>query len=508
MTEQRHWLLRTGIGIAAVLLVASCGTGPQAGSGGDDKAGGDADPVVLTMADATDPGHPAVQHFIDQVAELSGGSLRIDVTNEWGSFANDAAQQVVRDTAAGEADLAWVWTHAFDTLEIDAFRSLNAPMLIDSYALQEAVIGSDIPAEMLAELDAVGVTGIAVLADGIYKPFAVEGPLLSPADYDGITFTHRRSTTLEEAILALGENPRVAIAHDRTTGLTRGEIQGFEMNLSGYAGGAGQLQYLAPYGTANTNLWANPIALIASPESLADLTDTQREWVMQAGAAASERSSDLVDDDAQLVAQLCETGARFGNASEADMAAMHQAFEPVYTMLERDAQTAEFITRIASLKADIDPEPALNIPAGCTGPSPLATPEEAATSEATGDQTVLDGTYRWTITRDEAVSVADTIPEIRHQLATTPWIFTATLGNGLWTLRVDDAQNVTSVECDISDECSYAIDGDRVAFDWFGSVLEFTFTADENSTLQLHPAGPMPAGDVFVWTTKPWQRID
>ena len=70
---------RLGIGIAGALLLASCAGAEQAA--GSDKAGGDADPVVLTMADFTSGLYyvPAVQHFVDQVAELSDGALRVDV---------------------------------------------------------------------------------------------------------------------------------------------------------------------------------------------------------------------------------------------------------------------------------------------------------------------------------------------------------------------------------------------------------------------------------------------
>ena len=61
----------------------------QQQAGGDNKAGGDDDPVVLTMADATAGLYynDAVQYFVDQVEELLGGALRIDVQSEWGDFA-------------------------------------------------------------------------------------------------------------------------------------------------------------------------------------------------------------------------------------------------------------------------------------------------------------------------------------------------------------------------------------------------------------------------------------
>jgi TRAP-type C4-dicarboxylate transport system substrate-binding protein len=487
MSEQRFWRMRTRVAAGAALLLTTCGAGQQVASGGDDKAGGDSDPVVLTMADATSGGHPAVQYFIDQVAELSDGSLRIDVTHEWGSFAHDYAAQIVRDTAAGEADLAWVWTHAFDTLGIDAFRALSAPMLIDSYPLQQAVIGSDIPGEMLASLDGVGVTGIAVLAEGLHKPIAVDHPLLSPADFEGIMFTTRPSTVYADAVLALGATTEVAIADERTAGLASGEIQGFEMNLSGYAGGAGANQGVAPYGAANLNLWANPIALIANPETLAELTDTQREWIMRAGAAASERSSDIVDVETELLEQLCWGGSRFANASESDLAAMREAFEPVYATLERDAQTADFIARIEELKEATDPGPALDIPADCTGVSPVAVPAADSEGAANGDQSILNGTYRWELTPGN--------------------IFTVTLEDGVWTMGHDEGDGTYTVDCD-SPDCTYTVDGDRIAFHWVGLQLEFTFTADDDGTLHLEPFAGVSADDARVWTTKPWERID
>ncbi len=46
-------------------------------------------------------------------------------------------------------------------------------MLIDSYALQSAVIASDITGRMLGGLSVIGVTGLAVVGGGLRKPIAV-----------------------------------------------------------------------------------------------------------------------------------------------------------------------------------------------------------------------------------------------------------------------------------------------------------------------------------------------
>ena len=55
---------------------------------------------------------------------------------------------------------------------------------------------------------------------------------------------------------------------------------------------------------------------------------------------------------------------------------MREAFQPVYDTLERDPQTADYIARIEELKAATDPGPALDVPADCTGSSPLALPDK------------------------------------------------------------------------------------------------------------------------------------
>ena len=178
--------MASGVYAAILLPAARRSTG-----GGADKAGGAADPVVLRLANTSrDPStglerHPAVQYFVDRVKELSDGAVRIDVVSGWGDQSADAEQQVIRDVAAGEIELGWVGTSVFDTVGVTGFEALTAPMLIDSYPLQQAVLDSDIPAQMLAGLDELGLHGIAVLSDGLRKPIAVSHPLLSPADYRG-----------------------------------------------------------------------------------------------------------------------------------------------------------------------------------------------------------------------------------------------------------------------------------------------------------------------------------
>ncbi len=93
---------------------------------------------------------PAVAFFVSQVARLSGGRLRIDVENyPRGRDGSVDEAGVLRAVADGDADLGWAHTGSFDELGVRAFDALDAPMLIDNYSSETAVIRSD-----LAQADA------------------------------------------------------------------------------------------------------------------------------------------------------------------------------------------------------------------------------------------------------------------------------------------------------------------------------------------------------------------
>ena len=303
-----------------------------------------------------------VAYFVRRVGELSHGEVRIQVRDGWGNYQPDFEQQIVRDVRADKADLAWVGTRVFDTLGVKSFQALTAPMLIDSYPLERAVIASDMPTQMLQSLRPLGVTGLAVLGDGLRKPIAVEAPLLGPADWKGITFQVFRSQGEAEAIRALG-----AIPDDTTPGrLVDGEVQGAEKNLHIYQVGRAYTTGF-PYVTANVSLWPQTVALLANPARLSGLTLQQRRWLTQAAADASARSTGLLDRETAVIAAACGAGAQFANASDAQLAALRTEFGPVYTMLERDPQSKSFIERIQALKRTTPAGPALAIPLSCTG---------------------------------------------------------------------------------------------------------------------------------------------
>ena len=358
--------LRTFTLVAVVAIVAAaCTGGPVSG----DKAGGGGEPVVLRLAEAAADSSTdlAVAEFVRRVDQLSGGDVRIQTLPSWGNEEPAAEQQTVRDIAAGKADLGSVGTRVFDTLGINSFQALGAPMLIDSYALEEAVIASDIPSRMLQGLATLEfkVTGLAVFGDGLRKPIAVQRPLLGLADWQGITFASFRSKAQAEAVHALGARPSDVIGRALTVALRDGQVQGAENNILVYQHGSREA--VAPYVTANVNLWPKTVSLIANPGRFSKLTAQQQGWLRQAARETAMASTRLFEPEDGLVASVCAAGGRLANASEADLKGLQQAFAPVYASLEQDPETKGFIDELQQLKRTTPAGPGLAIPAGCTG---------------------------------------------------------------------------------------------------------------------------------------------
>ena len=488
--KSRAAIAAIGLIPATVILASACSSGAGLGN----KAGPEDQPVVLRMADlnaGTDlRGTPEIQYFVQRVNDLSRGKISVKVVYSVGGLAMNAEQQVVKDVAGGSFDLGFAGTSVFDTLGDPSFQALSAPMLIDSYPLENAVIRSSLPARMMVSLAKLDVTGLAVLGDEMRRPIAVRQPILSLADWRGITFGTYQSKTEDAAVRALGAKPGPGFATARDQALASGALQGFDLNLVFYH----QLsrENVAPYITANVNLWPRTVALFANPGRLAKLSASQRRLVTQAAADAAVHSTGLFQDEDPVVRDICQSGGRFADASAADLQALRQSLAPVYANLEADPQTKAMIGQITAMKRSTPAGPALTIPAGCTGHAPGQTASGFTTTAK------LNGTYRWTMTaRDGTTTTPDVNSEMKY-----PSTFTVTMRNGRWTMRHSGAETMTDNPGD-----TYSVQGDRIRFHWGDGSLTYTYSVDAKGNLDLKAVPPVPPDDAFVWTTHPWTKI-
>jgi TRAP-type transport system periplasmic protein len=387
---------------------------------GLDKAGGRQarQPVVLTLANFGGVSWE-LDGFANNVARLSGGTMRIDIRSGWRQGQAGFENGLIGDVRAGKADLGVVGSRAWDSVGVSSFRALDAPLLIDSYALQDRVVRSPMMGQMLQGLRPLGLAGIGVLPGPLRKPLGIARPLRKPADYAGLRIGVQQSLVADATMRALGAAPVWFPAAGAITGL-----DGIEQQISSIQGN--QYDKAGKYLTANVSLWPRPLVLFANGKAWAALTPAQRGILREAvtGDPAAEtqvvRASERTDTEI-----LCGRGLRFLTASPADMAALRRAVRPVYDQLERDPQARRYIGQIEAMRQGVSAEPA----PGCAPATRLA-----------GKAGPLDGVWRYTDTaadlRAAGASQGDIIPE-------NYGTFTMVIDRGRFAVTQEDQQACT-----------------------------------------------------------------
>jgi len=372
-----------------------------------DKAGDSQarDPAVLTLANFNgDTGE--LDWLQGAVWRLSRGTMRIDIEYRWRRGQVKAENGLIADVRAGKADLGVVGSRAWDSVGVNSFRALGAPLLIDSYALQERVLRSPMTGQMLQGLRPLGLAGIGVLPGPLRKPLGITRPLLKPADYAGLKIGVQQSLVADTTMRAHRATP--------VWFPVSGPITGFgaaELHISSIQGN--QYDKVGKYLTANVNLWPRPLVVFANGKTWASLTPAQRRILGQAVTGNQTAATNVVRDEERTdTATLCRRGLlRFLTARPADLAALRRAVQPVYAQLERDPQTRRYIRQIEAMRRGIPPEAA----PGC-----------GHTARPAGTAGQLDGVYQFT----------DTPAQLRAASGTNPG--EAVPENyGAWTLVLD-----------------------------------------------------------------------
>jgi TRAP-type C4-dicarboxylate transport system substrate-binding protein len=376
--------------LAVLALIGGC-AGP-----GWNKAGGPQarKTVVLTLANFIG-GSGELDGFAAEVQRLSAGAMRIDIESHWRLHQVDFETGLIGDVRAGKADLGVAGSEAWASVGVNGFRALDAPFLIDSYALQDRVVRSPMIGQMLGGLRAAGLAGIGVLPGPLRKPLGITRSLLNPSDYAGLKIGTQQSMVADATMRALGARPVRFGSEGPIAGLGGIEQQISEIQEDEYDKAGGYL-------TANVSLWPRPLVLFASRKTWTALTPAQRRILRRAVADELTAETQVVRAGEQTeTAILCRRGhLRFVTASQADIAALRRAVQPVYDQLQRDPQTRRYIQQIEAMRREISPEPA----PGCAQIPRLA-----------GKAGPLDGVWQFTSTpadlRAAGTPQSDVIPE-------------------------------------------------------------------------------------------------
>ena len=367
------------VAIAATVSFAVAGCG----STGDDRAGGKSSTkaVTLTLANPL-PQPDELRPFVDEVERISDGKIEIKFRNEWLGWPwrrTEAA--LIRDVAAGKADLGWVGSRAWDDVGVTSFDALHAPLAVESYELQRKVLEAGIADELLDGVEQLGLVGLGVLPGPLRKMLGVERPFLQPTDFDGMRVGLNRSQVGSASLRALGAVPVTVPGGVDLVG----QVDGLEQQVASID--SNTYDDAAKYLTANVNLWPRWVVVFMNAESFERLARSQQDALREAARTARPMmlAAAKAAQEASTAA-LCERGLTLAVASTSELATLRAAVASVIEGLARDEMTREVLERIEKLRQDSAPD--------SIAPCPVRTTPRASQA--------LDGTYLTVTTAEDA----------------------------------------------------------------------------------------------------------
>jgi len=361
---------------ALAFAVAGCSGGTKAGGRGQHA-------VVLTIANYETEGRDTTE-YIAAVSRLSDGSIKLELRGGWRHQDVDYDRGTIADVRTGKVDLAKIAVRSFDSLGVNDFQAMMAPFLVDGLALEQKLLASRLPDEMLPAIDRLGVDGLAMLPGEPRRPFGLKRRLLEPSGYRDAVIGIRPSLLSARTFRTLGATPR---------GYLPGELppwvfDGAELDLVTLEGN--QYDIRGSSLTANVAFWPKAFVVVANRRALAKLTPEQRDILRKAGdEALAPAITRLRNEDRVEAGILCRRGhIAFVVATPTQRAALRAAVRPVYAGLERNPKTRSLIEEIEAMKGQSVPERAF--------PCSRSQPRQKA-------PTVLDGTWEMTASREQVI---------------------------------------------------------------------------------------------------------
>ena len=310
-----------------------------------DKAGGSSPTVTLTMG-TTDwrgrPDTPTVEYFLQRLTALTHGSVKVDV--RWGDTNSDTdfEQALARQVRAGQLDLGWVGSRAFDTLGVKSLQAIQAPFLITDNQVMGRVAQDPVAQQNAGGPRTSGFIGLALFPGELRHPVGIRKALASLDDFKAARVRTPTSNVSDAVLRALGAEP-VHPGRHGVRSLHDGTLDGTDASL-GLAASPARGSVL----TGNIVLYPRMHVLFTTDAALGQLDRAQREALVTAADEAVRHAVEVLPD-AEDGSEFCAGQGQVVNASASELAVMREAAEAVYAELEADPDTKANIGAIRAI---------------------------------------------------------------------------------------------------------------------------------------------------------------
>lgn len=335
--------------VAVLALVLS-------GCGAVDRAGGDAAAQARTLrfaiAGTGDQVPATADAWAKNVQQNSGGTIKIEFVLAYAQLDPHFESKVIADVRSGAIDLGWVGARVFDVNGYDDFQALLSPFLLDSNELQARVFQQGIPWRMASGLGRIGVQQLGVLPGELRRISSRDAAFTGLPAYQGARVAAFESTLITDTLAALGAQIALTAAGQSDFSA----VDAIENPAPSVWGN--QRQSTWRHMTANVNLWPRPLVIMANPAVFKSLAPSQQEALTGAAAAVLDDTLRITSEsDADATAKLCAAGVTFDVATDAQLAELQVAVQPVIDRLRADSAKAAQLDEIEALKVEVAAPP-------------------------------------------------------------------------------------------------------------------------------------------------------
>jgi TRAP-type C4-dicarboxylate transport system substrate-binding protein len=337
-------VLAAGCALAVVWLAVTSRADPPGKSGARVA-------TVLKLVVVEYPGTPAAQiaeRFARRVEALSDDSIRVAITYwparfEPATSSRQIEASAIRAVRSNTMQIGVIPSDAFQEQGVTTLRAVQAPFLVTSSAGAARVTTGPIADRLQAGLQAISLTGLGLVPEGLYRPFGFLKPLVTPADFAGVTIRAHSSKATYDLLKTLGARPvdlsvehgDTAVYSDFGTGLQPLPTAKDEFPKDAYTAG-------------NVVLFPKVDVVVVSNAAFGNLRAAQRE-ILRRGAADARAATISATSERAAAAAFCKGGGSIVTAPAGALRALRTKAAPVLASMQRDPATRSLIASIERL---------------------------------------------------------------------------------------------------------------------------------------------------------------
>ncbi len=398
----------------------------------------------LTLRPATGGGPSVGNDVMDALALVTAkGSVHVADPRR-ADLMTPGPDRTLELLTTGAADIGVIRSGELVAAGAASLKGLQAPFVVTNNQQAAAIAADPIADKAMADLPKIHLVGLALVPGGLRHPFGYgDKPLLGASDYRASTINTRKDAGVNAMMAALGAREDHSDGDERRTKIKDGRLRGIDVSLHQFGAVDGPAVV-----TTNVTLYSKFDVILVREAVWTAMSPAQQEELKSAAAAVRVSVPSARGSEENAFAEWCkEPGAGAAQASDAELSSLHAALDPVTATLTSDQLANEVIDRMRALHAGTT-DPPTDLTCAQDQPSASAWQNLAPV----GDQTVLDGTWRFTPTEADLLAAGATASDASNNAG----VWEVTLRNGKGTATAGDGNTCQWV---------FTFAGSRVLFD-------------------------------------------